>query len=165
MQAEISPPRYTKIPLPDRKFIPGQGIHPDKDPQGSHIPEVNVENVEFTPERWQNAQRYLYAIDLFNHGFWWEAHEVLEGLWIQTGRTTPLARFIQGIIQISAALLKDPKSMPRGTSRLLANGLSKLGSQSGIYLGIHVETFCKEVENYFKKADSTPPKIILQGFQ
>jgi hypothetical protein len=55
--------------------------------------------------------------------------------------------------------------MPRGTSHLLANGLSKLGSQAGIYLGIHVEAFCKEVEKYFTKGDSNPPKIFLQGFR
>jgi hypothetical protein len=166
MQDQDQPPRYTAFPLPLRKYIPGKGIHPDKHPDGSHIPRLPPQDVKFGQDNWRKSQRYLYAIDLFNQGYWWEAHEVLEKLWIQTGRTTPIARFIQGIIQTSAALLKATRGVsPRGTTRLVMEGLGKLRTQTGTYLGIDVEKFTQEAEGYFAGQDAGLPKIYLQGLQ
>ena len=61
---QTNPPmeQYTKIPLPDRKYIPGQGIHPDKDPKGSHIPEIKSGKGEFYTSNWSSNQKYLYSI-------------------------------------------------------------------------------------------------------
>jgi hypothetical protein len=39
----------------------------------------------FTPEDWRSCDLYLYGIDLFNHGYWWEAHEALEDVWLAAG--------------------------------------------------------------------------------
>jgi len=33
--------------------------------------------------------QWLYAVDLFNGGWYWEAHEAWEGFWHALGRTTP----------------------------------------------------------------------------
>ena len=38
---------------------------------------------------------YLYAIDLYNYAYWWECHEVLEGLW-RAGQTTEARKFFPG---------------------------------------------------------------------
>lgn len=163
MQADTLPKRYTTISLPGRKYIPGQGVHPDKDPRGSHIPEYASTTTKFNAGNWQYSQQYLYAIDLFNNGFWWEAHEVLENLWIESGRKSAAAKFIQGIIQISAALLKHSQSLHRGAVRLMARGLSKIRLQSGSYLGIDVEKFANEVELFINNGSSAYPTIILPG--
>ena len=37
------------------------------------------------PEQWHLCRPYLYGIDLFNDGYYWEAHEVWEGLWHACG--------------------------------------------------------------------------------
>jgi hypothetical protein len=166
MRSYLVPPhaeieRYTNHPFPHRKFIPGQGIHPDKDPHGPHIPKIPAGSIAFGTDSWSRSPQYLYAIDLFNFGYWWEAHEVLEKIWIQTGRSTPVARFIQGLIQISAALLKYPQSNPRVASRLVAGGLGKLKLQSGVYLGIKIDDFAHQVERYFAGGSSSLPRIIL----
>lgn len=163
MQEVSSHQRYTNIPFPGRKYKPGVGIHPNKDPNGSHIPEVHTTEKQFDMDTWRHSRRYCYAIDLFNAGYWWEAHEVLEDLWVRTGRSTEIARFIQGIIQIAAALLKDSQSVRRGASRLKKRGLSKLRTQSGVYLGIRIDDFVMDVENYLESHSSPPPKIILWG--
>ena len=155
--------RYSNILLPARKFIPGKGIHPRKDPRGSHIPPLPLSTVKFSPETWRESIHYLYAIDLFNLGYWWEAHEVLEDLWIETGRHTPVATFIQGIIQISAALLKDSQSVARGARRLSAKGLSKIRRQTGVFLGIRVERFAGHVEAYLEQKSLALPQIMLEG--
>ena len=165
MQANLNLERYTNISFPDRKYIPGQGIHPKKHPNGSHIPDLPAEMKLFDADTWRISQRYLYGIDLFNFGYWWEAHEVLEELWIQTGRSTLTAKFIQGIIQISAALLKNSQIVQQRSSQLAGKGLSKLRLQSGIFLGLNVEEFAEKVEKYFAKESSSLPQIILFGLE
>ena len=45
----------------------------------------------------------LYGIDLFNHGFYWEAHEAWEGLWIACARRGPTATYLQAFITAAAA--------------------------------------------------------------
>jgi hypothetical protein len=163
MKPGLNSERYTKISFPDRKYSPGQSIHPKKYPHYSHLPEIPSEGTKFEPDTWKISQRYLYSIDLFNFGYWWEAHEVLEDLWIKAGKTTLTAKFIQGIIQISAALLKDSQLSPQGASRLASKGLSKLRLRSGIFLGIDVQEFGQKVEKYFSGEFSSPPQIFLLG--
>ena len=165
MQKNIDVIRYTNFELPSRKFIPGKGIHPDKDPTGPHIPKIEMDQEKLNPSNWQRSENFLYAIDLFNNGYWWEAHEVLEKLWVQTGKTTPIAIFLQGLIQISAALLKDSQSLSRGSAKLLEKGLPKIQLQTGLFLGIDGSEFASEIEAYFAKGSSAPfpPRIQLIG--
>ena len=153
--------RYTEFPLPIRKYIPGQGVHPDRHPQGSHIPDIPFEDVELTKDNWQHCQRYLYGIDLFNAGYWWEAHEVLEELWVECGRTTEIARFLQGIIQVSAALLKDSISNTRGAKRLKVRAVEKLRLLSGVYLSIDIDVFVSQVTSTIEGEETRPPRIVV----
>ena len=63
--------------------------------------------MSFEAENWHSCEEYLYGVDLFNHGFWWEAHEALETVWLAAGgRHTETGTFIQGLIQITVAHLK-----------------------------------------------------------
>ncbi len=157
--------RYTELPLPGRKYIPGLGIHPEKHPQGSQVPDLSLDEVSFTDNSWKRSRRYLYGIDLFNAGYWWEAHEVLEELWIQCGRTTQVARFLQGIIQVSAALLKFSISNPRGAKRLKSRALEKLELHSGVFLGIDVDVLVSQLTKYIEGEQIHPPRIELSGLE
>jgi hypothetical protein len=161
MQSNLKIEKYTNIPFPNRKYIPGRGTHPKKDPHGFHTPELPSDMTKIDNDNWHISQRYLYALDLFNFGYWWEAHEVLEDLWIKAGKSTLTAKFIQGLIQISAAFLKDSQLVQRRTSPLAAKGLSKLRLRSGIFLGLNVEEFGDKVERYFTGEYSSQPQIIL----
>lgn len=49
---------------------------------------------------------FLWGLDLFNHGYYWEAHEAWEGLWQVAGRGAPLRTFFKGLILLSAAGVK-----------------------------------------------------------
>ena len=154
--------RYSTIPLPVRKYVPGRNIHPRKHSGGSHIPPLPESQAQFDVQNWQNSIRYLYAIDLFNHEYWWEAHEVLEELWIETGRTTEIARFLQGIIQVAAALLKKLVSKNEAAGRLLTRGLSKMRQQSGHYLGIDVAQFSQAANEFFAGRRQPPPRLKIR---
>jgi len=153
--------RYTNFPFPSNRYIPGQGMHPRKSPYGSHIPELPTSSIKFGAKTWRDSFRYLYAIDLFNYGYWWEAHEVLEDLWIVTGKETLTGRFIQGLIQICAALLKETQSIHSGALRLAEKGLSKILLRPDVFLGLDVTRFRDCVESFLSGESSSPPIIVL----
>jgi predicted metal-dependent hydrolase len=153
--------RYTSLQFPKQKFLPGQGqAHPDK-----LLPEVlqTANHRCFSAETWKFSQPYLYAIDLFNAGYWWEAHEILEMLWNETGRRSETAEFLQGLIQICAALLKKSQSVPAGALRLKKKGILHLSPRKGTYLGIETNRLIQAIERYFKKPGIPPPQIRLRG--
>ena len=46
------------------------------------------------------------GLDLFNHGYYWGAHEAWEGLWQVADRDGPLRVLFKGLILLSAAAVK-----------------------------------------------------------
>ena len=74
--------------------------------------------------------RWLHALDLFNEGFSWEAHEAWEQFWHAFGRTTPEARLVQGLIHLAAAAVKIREGKPAGVTKHTQRA-RKLLSESG----------------------------------
>ena len=83
-------------PLPPYSYVPGRLPHPISDPPGHsyglHL--ISPGEVQQGPvasfslvSGWQASSDYLFGIDLFNHGFYCEAHETWEQLWIACGRS------------------------------------------------------------------------------
>jgi hypothetical protein len=72
------------------------------------------------------VQRFRYAVDLFNAGYWWEAHEWWESLWRETPRGDPASFLLQGLILLAAAQLQGWCGRPRGRTRLLERALARL---------------------------------------
>ena len=72
--------------------------------------------------------RWLHALDLFNEGLFWEAHEAWEDVWHARGRTTPDARFVQGLIHLAAAAVKIREGKPAGVARHVARARELLGA-------------------------------------
>ena len=97
---KTSTTRYTNRAFPPYSFIPGKSPHPTRDPDGHSYKKMSERLLSFENKQWQSCDAYLYGIDLFNYGYWWEAHEALEVVWIAAGRKTETGLFIQGLIQI-----------------------------------------------------------------
>ncbi|HYO25577.1 MAG TPA: DUF309 domain-containing protein [Lacipirellulaceae bacterium] len=96
-------PRYVAAPLPPYSYVPGAAPHPVSDPRG-HMYGLAHETVEpLAPDEWRQSESYLRAVDLFNHGFYWEAHEAWESLWLAAGRAGPVATWMKGLIKLAAA--------------------------------------------------------------
>ena len=74
-------------PFPPYSFVPGRFPHPVSDPAGHSFGAVTLAAPALDPERWAENSRYLLGIDLFNAGYYWEAHEAWESLWHACGRT------------------------------------------------------------------------------
>ena len=107
-----------------------------------------------SPESWRINEDYLYGVDLYNFAYWWEAHEAWEGLWHQAEDDYRL--FLQGLIQISAALIKRHMRMPRPARTLSAAGsdklrevLSNLEPDTATYMGINLSEFLSRLDIFF----------------
>ena len=158
---KTTPPRYTDRTFPSYRFIPGKAPHPTRDPEG-HSYNKPLEKLEpFELDQWQYCDEYLYGIDLFNHGYWWEAHEALEAVWVAAGRQTETGLFIQGLIQVAVAHLKRFQGFNDVAIRMATAGLDKMKYIKGVYLGIDVTTFRHEVKLYCANNDQLPVVIKL----
>ncbi|MFO0864985.1 MAG: DUF309 domain-containing protein [Gemmataceae bacterium] len=97
-------------PIPAYTHIPGKTPHPHSDPAGHRHPVPSAE--PYDPARWDQCPAYLHGIDLFDSGFFWEAHEAWEQLWHAVGRCGPDADLVKGLIQLAVAGVKHLQEMP-----------------------------------------------------
>jgi len=105
-----TPPRYVPHrPLPPYSYVPGRNPHPISDPQG------HMHGAEEKTEK--ESDDWLFGFDLFNHGYYWEAHEAWEQAWIAAGRKGEKADVLKGLIKLAAAGVKAREGKPAGVRR------------------------------------------------
>jgi predicted metal-dependent hydrolase len=68
------------------------------------------------PHRWRESETYLRGCELFNAGYYWEAHESWELLWHAHGRKGAIADVLKGLIKLGAAGVKVRERQPRGVT-------------------------------------------------
>ena len=158
-------------PLPPYSYVPGRLPHPISDPaghsygqhlispgEGQHGPVASVSLVS----GWRVSSDYLFGIDLFNHGFYWEAHEIWEQLWIACGRSGREADFLKGLIKLAAAGVKVREGRPIGVQRHAsrARELFQLVSENlidgvtGHLGGLDLSALCDAAEKISTNANS-----------
>jgi len=158
------PPRYSGLPLPARRYRPGRGPHPARR-AGGPVYATPEDAPAIDPERWSSCEPYLHAIDLFNHGYFWEAHEALEGLWRRAGRASAMGIFLQALILVSAALLKHSMGEISGARRLASRGCATLRATPGVRLGIEVSRLAEQVAATIDGRTPCAPAIELVGVE
>src|SRR5207244_4035273 len=67
-------------PFPPYAFVSPHRPHPRTDPRGHSFGAPETPAPPLNPAEWRRSRDYLHAIDLFNHGYYWEAHEAWEAL-------------------------------------------------------------------------------------
>jgi len=153
----LAAPRYTTKPFPPYRFISGATPHPTLDPRGHSFRrpgETTPSTRWVAPADWASSCQYLYAADLYNHGYWWEAHEAWEELWQQAEKAATQGRFLQGLIQVSACHLKLHISRREGVKRLLDSSMGYLDGvcreiDEAVYMGVDVADFVARVRRYY----------------
>ena len=112
--------------FPPYRFVPGKNPHPFAHEGGwgygtDRAPPPFVER-----DAWSGNTAYLRGVDLFNRGWWWEAHEVWETLWKESR-----SDYYQGLIQMAAALIKVHIGQWSGAGRLIARARERLAQTAG----------------------------------
>jgi uncharacterized protein len=106
--------------LPAYTHIPGITPHPLRDPRGHSFGQIHPACP--TPD-WQtlpDCELFQHGRRLFNAGYYWEAHEAWEGVWIAAGRTGLVADYVKGLIKLAAAGVKLREGSTVGAQRHLA---------------------------------------------
>lgn len=143
-----SPPRYApQVPLPPYRYVPGRAPHPTSDPAGHSYGRPVEVPPPLDPARWRDSAAYLHGVDLYNAGFWWEAHEAWEGLWRLAGRSSETGRFLQGLIKAAAGLLKSEVGQHEGAAQFFREAASHLSDAPERYLGLDVPGLRAAIES------------------
>ena len=95
--------------MPPYRYVPGLNPHPFRHrdghmyTDGSAPAPAGVWNPTLS---WQKDTAFLFAADLFDHRYYWEAHEAWEAMWHQTAAESSDHKLLQSLIQYAAAILK-----------------------------------------------------------
>lgn len=162
------PPRYVPdLPLPPYAYVPGRFPHPTRDPGGHHFGARLPSPRGFDPARWRDCGAFLAGVDLFNHGYYWEAHEAWEGLWrasraadraragsplaagASRAAASPATGFLQALIKLAAAGFKARQGRPEGVLRHAAVAAALLREVEALereFMGLRVAALAERAE-------------------
>jgi predicted metal-dependent hydrolase len=115
----------------------------------------------FSIDHWQTSEEYLYGIDLYNYAYWWECHEIFEGLWHAVGRDTQQGNFFQALIQFAAANLKRFTGNHQAAGNLVTSGILRLQKAPKFYMGIDVARLTKDFRQLVVGSNFRAPLIRL----
>jgi hypothetical protein len=155
------PPRYSSMPLPAYRHVPGRTPHPRRDAGGHGHDAPEPVSESWDPAGWREIDLWLHAVDLFNLEYWWECHEALEALWRAADREDPGWQFVQGLVLVAAAYLNRLRGKPN-VRRQAERGLVRMESAGGArFMGIDVAAFASAVRADFA-GDGKPARIRLE---
>ena len=157
-------PRYSTRPFPSYRFVPGRSPHPRRDPRGHSYGRPEPQLATFSLDAWQQSEDYRYGIDLYNFAYWWECHEVFEGLWHAAGHDSDQGNFFQALIQLAAANLKRFLGNEQAAQKLARSGLTRLQTLPQLYMGIDVIALSEEYGTLsapFVKSKSSQVRLAL----
>ncbi len=81
---------------------------------------------------WRTGCLYL------SEGYFWEAHELLEAVWMAAPQASAERRLVQALIQLANAGLKARMGRPRAVARLWALAEAGLVGQRGVVRGVSI---------------------------
>ncbi len=101
--------------------------------------------------------RYPCFISLFNETHFFEAHEVLEDLWMESQE--PLKSFYKGLIQVAVAFAHWKRMNHRGANQVGKRGMSILRNFLPRYENIQVAELIRDCEEFLSKPGMEFPRI------
>jgi predicted metal-dependent hydrolase len=142
--------RYSSRAFPPYTYVPGSGTpHPVSDPRGHMHGHSEPKVTPLDPKNWRDNETYLYAVDLFNHGYYWEAHEAWESLWHAAGHHGKMADFLKGLIKLAAAGVKELEHNQAGVNRHLTRALELLsGVDESVFCGVDLASLIADASQH-----------------
>ena len=100
----------------------------------------------------QADPRFQKAVELFNDGEWYDAHDVFEELWHETA--DPHRRSLQGVLQVAVAQLHLQRDNRRGATILFGEALGRLKRPGTSDLGLDIQGLCMCIEQRLRALQS-----------
>ena len=95
------------------------------------------------------------GLRLYDAAEYFAAHEAWESVWLAAQQ--PAKTFLQGLIQVTAALHHQQRENRLGTLRLLRAALGRLEVYAADYGGISVDLLCEDIRVGLRTLEMDPP--------
>lgn len=108
--------------------------------------------------------------ELFNRQKFFEAHEVLEDLWL-VDKHGPNGNFYKGLIQLAGAFVHLQKNRPQPAAALFKLALANLEKYPQIHERLNLKTVCGSIRKWLEDLEQTinpltaanPPELRLEA--
>lgn len=118
---------------------------------------------------------YLGYFECFNRGLFYEAHDVLEELWL-ANRQGPNYSFYKGMIQLAGAFVHLQKNRLRPSAALFKLAQTNLQKYPPVHEHLDVAAVLRQIENWLRELESNQyavnplaaaegPQLHLQALQ
>ncbi len=94
-------------------------------------------------------KRFLRGLELFNEGEYFESHEVIEDLWLETSSEDVHRDFYKGVIQAAAAVYQFERGILTGAEGLYKTSVGYLEKYRPRTLGLNVEKLIADMRRLF----------------
>lgn len=154
-----SGPRYSTLPLPPFRFLPGR----DAEPEAGHLPAFDLASTD--PADWRHCAPYLFAVDCFNHGFWWEAASLWAGLAAHTDLNDADHHCLHGLTRAAEALLRRRMGWRSSVARLRRETGRAFARASGATpMGLRRATWWPCLDRCLRPGGVNFPRLVLDGW-
>lgn len=141
------------VPLPPYAYVPGRTErHPEgywDDVRATVAPGMDAQALA-------TSDAFTAGMAFFEAGFYWEAHELWEAVWMACPPNSAEYRFVQALIQLANAELKLIMDQPRAAARLCGIAEDHLSDATragqGRVLGVEVEWLRAQVADCTSRA-------------
>jgi CheY-like chemotaxis protein len=114
------------------------------------------------PDGWDAplSEAARQGIDEFNHGEYFEQHELLEAAWMAEPR--PVREMYQGILQIGVAFLQIERDNWPGALKMFRRGLPRLRTLPPICQGVMLAPFRAAAEQIHREVTALGPERLRE---
>jgi len=145
--------------------IPGRTPRP---PDGAIFEIAHRAPAQTDPAGWTANEAYLLGFHLYRHGYFWEAHEVWEPVWMGAMPNSRERALMQGLIQLANGCLKLAMDRRRAALRLVAHADACLTEASNggpaRIMGVDVAGLRDESRTFYeciRTGDVQSPEALL----
>lgn len=131
---------------PTHAYVPGVS---ERHPEG-HFDHIrnSVEN-DMTPEALARSDAFRSGLYYLEIGYFWEAHEVLEPVWLALPSAGEDRQLVQALIQFANAQLKVEMRRPKAAKRLCGIVRDLLsGIDAEVVMGLEVPQILRQVDSF-----------------
>ncbi|MBA84684.1 DUF309 domain-containing protein [Thalassobius sp. S69A] len=110
---------------PDYAYVPGRTPRHPESLFEALRKSVGADGI---PERLMETPAWIAGLSYLEEGFFWEAHEVLEPVWVALAPGSDERELVQALIQLANACLKREMGRPQAVLRICEKTRAHLNS-------------------------------------
>ena len=116
-----------------------------------------------THEGQARPARYLGYFECFNRGLYYEAHDVLEDLWLAGGKAAPNYSFYKGLIQLAGAFVHLQKDRLQPAVALFKLAEANLAQYPAVHDGFDIAGCLTMAADWRRAIESQPNPVNPLG--